>query len=462
MISLERVKKVKQIVKKIQQMVQPEPDGMDLFELALYLLNKQGGSSQLVQKEFQLVDTGFRVNSWYLEQKTKKLWSSLLENQEITKQIKAVMSEPKLTLDCPFYETQLIYEPNYLILEFFTSHQTTYNLSKTTYQYISRYYATHLRIMITSDFKIFYKLPKKEKWVLLTLSKFFNELAYFHPRQQLMLQHLLEFLGTKHLLFLDLVKEAKVRPLYLPYTFQQVFECQTKRELLQLSFKNMELPKRLNKEHLHIAYLLMKAKKYVPENQWVKLFEIDFSLLDFYSRPLKGQLYAIFSSYYHQKLNIVARSYESQMVQDFVLMMLNHGKTKQFNLNIQSYRRLLEEHDRLSDQLREKETPVIKIPKDSRFKKLKLPKEFEEIKTRKRLIEESRIQRHCVWSYANKINRDQCRIYSIVRDGERYTLEVVRRKDKFVANQIRGKGNQLPPKNLENEVCQLLKEQKVS
>lgn len=82
---------------------------------------------------------------------------------------------------------------------------------------------------------------------------------------------------------------------------------------------------------------------------------------------MKGQLYAVFLSYYHQKLNIVPRSYESQMVQDFILMMLNHGKTKQFNLNIQSYRRLLEEHDRLSDQLREKETSVIKIPKNSRF-----------------------------------------------------------------------------------------------
>lgn len=49
-----------------------------------------------------------------------------------------------------------------------------------------------------------------------------------------------------------------------------------------------------------------------------------------------------------------------------------------------------------------------------------------------------------------------------MRDGERYTIEVVRRKDRFIANQIRGKCNQLPPKNLENEVCQLLDEQKVS
>ena len=69
---------------------------------------------------------------------------------------------------------------------------------------------------------------------------------------------------------------------------------------------------------------------------------------------------------------------------------------------------MVEEHDKLSNRLREQKTPVIKIPKDSRFKKLKLPKEFEEIKTKKRIIEESRIQHHCVWSYADKINHDEC------------------------------------------------------
>ena len=153
---------------------------------------------------------------------------------------------------------------------------------------------------------------------------------------------------------------------------------------------------------------------------------------------------------------------ELDIVEDFIRMTFDYAKPKIFNLDIKSYRRLVEEHDKLSNRLREKKTPVIKILKDSRFKKLKLPKDFEEIKTKNRIVEESRIQHHCVWSYADKINRDQCRIYSIVREGERYTLEVVRRKGKFVLNQLLGKFNQLPPKNLESEVCQLLDGQKVS
>lgn len=83
-----------------------------------------------------------------------------------------------------------------------------------------------------------------------------------------------------------------------------------------------------------------------------------------------------------------------------------------------------------------KQTPVVKITKETKFKLLRkiLPPEFEWIKTRKRLIEETVMQHHCVWSYADKINKDKCQIYSYVdEDGKRYTLEfVIKRKNMFV------------------------------
>lgn len=43
-----------------------------------------------------------------------------------------------------------------------------------------------------------------------------------------------------------------------------------------------------------------------------------------------------------------------------------------------------------------------------------LPPEYEWITTSKRLIEESAIQRHCVWQYEDKIKKDKCAIYSYV------------------------------------------------
>lgn len=282
---------MKKIVQEIQQRIHPEPEQSDLFELALFLLTKQGNSSQLVQKESNLSDSYFTVNSWYLDQPTKKFLNSLIDNQsKVTQQLKKLTPVPTVTFNLPIYQTRLIYHADYLILEFLVNYQTIYHLEKHAYYHITAHKKNHFKLMITSDLKFFYKNSNKDKWFVLTLFKFFNEMARFHSRQQLMFNHLLEFLGTKHLLFSDLVKEAKVRPLYLPYTFQQVFECQTKRELLQLSFKNMELPNRLNKEHLHIAYLLMKAKPYVIDQQWCKLFEVDFSQVDFRRYRSREQL----------------------------------------------------------------------------------------------------------------------------------------------------------------------------
>lgn len=52
------------------------------------------------------------------------------------------------------------------------------------------------------------------------------------------------------------------------------------------------------------------------------------------------------------------------------------------------------------------------VPKNSRFKDLKLPSEFEYITTKKRLVKETAVQHHCVWSYTNSINKDRCAIYS--------------------------------------------------
>ena len=56
-----------------------------------------------------------------------------------------------------------------------------------------------------------------------------------------------------------------------------------------------------------------------------------------------------------------------------------------------------------------------------------LPKEFEWIKTKKRLLKESEIQHHCVWTYGGKINADKSAIYSFVYapENKRYTIEFV-------------------------------------
>lgn len=110
-----------------------------------------------------------------------------------------------------------------------------------------------------------------------------------------------------------------------------------------------------------------------------------------------------------------------------------------------SQKKIAELHNRVSERNYMKHTPPVKVPKESKFKKLRklLPKEFEWIKSRPRLIQETVMQNHCVWSYAEKINKDTCAIYSFIYKPEntRYTIEFTFKNDKYKIIQIKSKSN---------------------
>lgn len=101
----------------------------------------------------------------------------------------------------------------------------------------------------------------------------------------------------------------------------------------------------------------------------------------------------------------------------------------------------------------EKITKNVKISKNTKFKPLykALPKEFEPIKSKKRLIKKTAMQHHCVWSYADNITNDISAIfsymdhageYSKTGKSERYTIEVRYGKEEgFYVNQIKSKYN---------------------
>lgn len=109
-------------------------------------------------------------------------------------------------------------------------------------------------------------------------------------------------------------------------------------------------------------------------------------------------------------------------------------------------------------EIQNKTTPKITIPKDSVFDMLikNLPPEFELIKTRERIIREGYVMRHCVASYASKINEDRCAIYHLDYNGHGYTLEFVKNGNKYVANQIQSKANRGAPTELWQYVQELL------
>ena len=133
------------------------------------------------------------------------------------------------------------------------------------------------------------------------------------------------------------------------------------------------------------------------------------------------------------------------LVSDYISMCKQ--MKRKVNLLYTSERKLKDAHDELAIKYSEKYTPVIKIPKGSKFLKLRkvLPEEFEWIKTRKRICKEGEIQHNCVASYADYVNKDMCAIYSLVKDGNRYTIEFQKYGNRYTINQLFGVCNSDAP-----------------
>ena len=137
-----------------------------------------------------------------------------------------------------------------------------------------------------------------------------------------------------------------------------------------------------------------------------------------------------------------------QHIMDYIDMCV--ATKHKISLTYRSYKKLLQAHDKLNEEYMIRRTPKIIVPKDTKFKSLRkvLPDNFEWIKTRKRIVKEARTMHHCVATYADKINRDQCAIYSFVstRTNERYTVEFCFHHQNYYIRQIYGKFDVLPPK----------------
>lgn len=149
-------------------------------------------------------------------------------------------------------------------------------------------------------------------------------------------------------------------------------------------------------------------------------------------------------------------------IRDYIRMSVTLGK--QVNMNIRSHKRLVSEHDELVRKITSDKIPKIKVHRSYPTIESAHRLMVEKIVDKNRLLAESEIQKHCVKTYAQKINRGLCCIYSIIdkEDGMRYTIEVVTFRNKaqkrqiFVLSQIRGKFNSNPRADVMHRVNVLL------
>lgn len=315
-------------------------------------------------------------------------------------------------------------------------------------------------IIINEDLSIFTN-EIKGKLLPATLSSLSSILSSFDSALERetfnkIIYELFDIVSQKNMLVKEIKTEYIDEHIFLPIKINDLTNYHNKRDLIQAYLKKEKVPKMINKFSLQKGYILIKCKRYVKENEFQKLYilkDIEFKPW----RILKHNIVVFFFEYYKIVLNLTddELGYET-LIRDYIGMGMS-GK-KLFNIKIKSLKRLKNEHDKLSIELRQKETKTIKIPKNSKFKKLKLGSDFEEIKTKKRIVYESIIQNNCGWSYAESINKDRCRIFSTIFEGKRYTLEIRKRKNKFALVQLRGECNSSAPIELHEKIKIILKE----
>lgn len=112
----------------------------------------------------------------------------------------------------------------------------------------------------------------------------------------------------------------------------------------------------------------------------------------------------------------------SWLVEDW--MRDHYELDKKLSLKISSVKRMRDEHNKLSRARILKGVKQVKMHKlyKDLFKDFTIP--VEEVNSKKRLLQESIEQEHCVATYADRINRGDCGIFSMVFKDVRYTLEV--------------------------------------
>lgn len=149
---------------------------------------------------------------------------------------------------------------------------------------------------------------------------------------------------------------------------------------------------------------------------------------------------------------------EDAIIYDYVNM--SEMLHRKISIMFTSKKKVTKAHDDLARELTAKNTPRVKVPKNSKFNRLAklLPDDMEWIKSKKRLVQEGNEMHNCVACYADDINKDSCAIYSFMYNDKRYTIEFVTYKNRYSIKQLYGVCNSEPEAGVEDYIKGFLAE----
>lgn len=212
----------------------------------------------------------------------------------------------------------------------------------------------------------------------------------------------------------------------LPLTIEEASVYHSKKELFQKHYQ-MPITGDWNKKNANLSYLILKLNKRLS-NEGL-------------ARAMQCALAPVKSIHVGKNRYKFACMLYSAVCQTEITPLLNDALREEYemkriflNPEAQTINAHNERH-RVGDYRRN--TPTIRIKKDTRFKKLidEMPTEFELIRTGNRITREAEMQHNCVRSYASDISHDKCMIYSVLYDNERHTIEIGSENSRYFVRQ---------------------------
>ena len=367
-----------------------------------------------------------------------------------------------------------------------------------------------------------YKKTKNEKLVPISFKELYD-LRNLNNDTKKLVDCIISEVSKMTPIFKDISRDFEITNLF-PIKFNDLYKYHTKNELMKDMYGlAKDLPINYNKININLSYLIVKSYNYVNDRSkkiLIQLKDKDNSILKLVNRCIakswqrctyKRKVFFFLQSiiiytinektdwgktkkkYIEENLNFIAENildaefneFEENCADDMVIQVgdyvnmciySNKRVKPKVDLSISNIDTLIEKHNDVSWLSRKSGTKPVKVPKDSVFNDLRkiLPKEFEWIKNRKRLILETELQHHCVWSYADKISSDMCAIYSYVdKDGskslcndgkpKRYTIEFNFNKQDgtYYVVQVQGKYDAVNSSDVQNYIYKILNEKQL-
>ena len=372
--------------------------------------------------------------------------------------------------------------------------------------------------MISPDGRLFSKSGRAKTYIPLSIRAFLT----LYRKQNIcgaFMDFLLNYHRDKNVFYRDVICDCLNTRCFLPLTFNEVAQYHNRAELILKKYKTAaSIRVNWNKQNINLSYLIIKAYPLVEpgKSREILLQQKELSLIT------DGEYHGNFKDYSYQflghvlykkilnseikmisnkRLEEIKEKYRSELAEELhtevlsdeyekwlverveselpgdnikttvsdYISMCRQSKIK-VCLDVRSVRKLGILHDRIATNPNDyrKNTGEVKVPKKSRFNLLRdiLPAEFEWIKTRKRLILETELQHHCVWSYAESITKDICAIYSFTdshaehtKDGKprRYTIEFRQNENgTYYVQQVQGKYDSVNANGMKEYIQSLL------